>query len=363
MSTHTRSEQQHLTTVGQKITHFFCYHPSLLLSLLMLLALSAVPYEKPVYRQKDSPYRIEWKDNMKHHLLARFGEGDKSALLSSLLMGSHLPEHLKALFKKTGLLHVVAISGFHFSLLRGCLFFILGFFFRGKGKFVILLLFLAGYAFFLGPFPSVLRAFFSTLILLLGDLFNRRSKPLNTFGLSLVATLVFDWKLIYQLSFQLSFGITYAILTLYPFLLEKASFPTIDEVRQQSLGKQWFLVCRTVFEKSLLFSLAVYSIAIPMSLYAFGAFPLISLLINLLFTPLFSLLLGAFLLATLFPFLDPIVAIAADGILFGLNFFDLPLPQLKGQCPLVFIIGVLSLLTCLPIFCRRGENQHVGVNL
>ena len=253
---------------------------------------------------------------------------------------------------------MVAISGFHFSLLRNYLFVLLGFILRGRGRLVLLLLFLGGYAFFLGALPSVLRAFFATSVTLICELSNRRSKPLNTFGISLLATLVFDWHLLFQLSFQLSFGITYAILTLYPFLLQRVQFPHIESVRQKSVAQQVFLVIRTLFEKSLLFSLAVTAVAFPLSLYAFGSFPVFSLLSNLVFTPLFSLLLGGLLLSTLFPFLDPLVCLSAEGILFALKMLDLPLPQVQGQCPFYLIVGVLFVLTLLPLF--QGKKQEIN---
>ncbi len=319
----------------------------------MVLIFLALPFERNGIRSADTEYRVYWKENIQSALKGRFGQGETADLFSSLLMGTRLPIELKTLFKKTGLLHLVAISGFHFSLLSGYLFILLGFFVRGRGRLYLLLLFLAAYAFFLGALPSVLRAFFATLVALFCLLFDRRSKPLNTFGLSLIATLIFDWKLLYELSFQMSFGITYAILTLYPFLLERCTFPKLEEVRKRSRGMQLFLVVRTLFEKSLLFSIAVSSMAIPISLYAFGAFPLFSVLINLIFTPLFSLLLGGVLLATLFPFLDPIVGFAARELLSLLRLFDVPLPQLQGQCPFYFVVILLSLLTCLPLIQKR----------
>jgi len=355
-SSRLKLDQQHLSVLRQKITLFFSHHPALWIGIVMVLSLVFLPIEKSAVRPKESDYRKEWKEYIQLSLQNRFEKWENAALFSSLLMGTELPKDLKPLFKKTGLLHLVAISGFHFSLLSGYLFGLLGFLVKGRTRLTLLLFFLGGYAFFLGGLPSVLRAFFATSISLLSDLFNRRSKPLNTFGLSLVLTLLYDYRLLYQLSFQLSFGITYAILTLYPFLLEKVNFPSIEKVRKEPFATQCFLVLRTWFEKSLLFSLAVSSVAFPLSLYAFGAFPLFSILANLLFTPLFSLLVGGVLFSTLFPVLDPLIELSADRILSFLKLFDLPLPQVEGHCSFYFVIIVLLLQTALYISKERKTN-------
>jgi competence protein ComEC len=362
---------------------FWQYHPALLIALLLILFLSIVQLPqkegeirgisrdwkgKIVFSGANGKYkpteeelellekgrwitpltRFIWKEKIKESFKERFGEKGAGDLVASLLIGTPLPSHLKSLFQKTGLLHLVAISGFHFTLLRSFLFALLGFLFRGRKRLIVLLLFLGCYAFLLGGVPSVLRAFFASLVALFCTLFDRQCKPLNTFGISLIMTLVFDPSLMFQLSFQMSFGITFAILTLYPVMKSAIRMPTLEEVKVEKWPMQLFLSIRTLFEKSMIFLLSVSVMVFPLSLYAFGSFPIFSLLINLLFTPLFSLLAAGVIVATLLPPLDPLMTIFGELLIFLLSLFETTeLPMVEGTTSPFIIICILGFLLLL----------------
>ena len=91
MSTHTRFEQQDLTTLGQKITLFFSHHPSLVLSWGLLVILFLLPLGQKSEKSFEIESRSIWKKNVQTQLGKRFGDEEVRSLFSSLLMGTPLP--------------------------------------------------------------------------------------------------------------------------------------------------------------------------------------------------------------------------------------------------------------------------------
>jgi competence protein ComEC len=141
-----------------------------------------------------------------------------AALLSALLLGDRagVPEDDLQLFRSSGSLHVLALSGLHvgilFALLSALLFFLPNRRWRMAAAAALIL----PYLFLTGASPSLLRAALMLLAAAVGLLLDRDAVPLNLLALAAAAILFLDPPAAYELSFQLSFLALLGILLAGP---------------------------------------------------------------------------------------------------------------------------------------------------
>ena len=143
-----------------------------------------------------------------------------SALLQALLIGSRedVPQRLYEGFRRTGSLHILALSGLHVTVIYGIVIGALGFLRRPGLKFLLAAFVLLFYQFLAGFFPSLLRA---TMMILVGGVslqLDRDAEPLNLLSISGIAIVCVDPFQAFSLSFQLSFLALAGILALGPLL-------------------------------------------------------------------------------------------------------------------------------------------------
>lgn len=274
------------------------------------------------------------------------------AFFASMATGTIDDRLLAMEFRKLGLGHILAISGFHFALLAALFGFSFRLFLPPKMADLFLLVLLTLYFLYLGSSPSVLRAYVMISLFLLGLLIERRGNPLNLLGAALIIELFHDPLTLTQISFQLSFLATFALLAFYKpmyTLLEK-HFPkrTSLELRQMAFLDIHGYLLTKFFRKSLALNLAVQGATLPLVLYTFKSFPLLSLVYNLILSPFLALSL-ALLPFSLFPPIASINAHFTSWVLqliahppeilnFKLNIPTFPLPLL-----VIFLTAIIYL--------------------
>lgn len=131
---------------------------------------------------------------------------DVSGFVTSLLTGDKtpLPDGLYAAFRRSGIAHVVAVSGLHLSFLAGLIALLLGKQSKISAAAIIPLLFLFSAA--TGNSPSALRAAFMTSALLIAPLFGRENDKPTTLSVVLMLLLLFCPYSAASVSLQLSFS-------------------------------------------------------------------------------------------------------------------------------------------------------------
>lgn len=143
-----------------------------------------------------------------------------AAFLAGLLFGNSaaMPKNVLDEFNRTGLTHIVALSGFNITLIAGVLLNWLRFF-PFRLRFGLALLGIVAFVLMTGASPSVVRAAMMASVLMLSGVVGR--SPNTTIALLLAATVMawFNPKIIiYDVGFQLSFLSTVGILYLAPML-------------------------------------------------------------------------------------------------------------------------------------------------
>ena len=197
--------------------------------------------------------------------------GEKyGALLSGMVLGgsSRLDEETRELFTNNGLAHLLSVSGTHIVLLTGVLLALLRPVPLPYRKLIIVLL-LACYAALCGLRPPVLRALSMSSVLLLGGSGAERGRLLMLVTLAL---LCYQPLWLMDIGFQLSFAAAAGLLWLLG-----ACQRLVPECVPACIGE------------ALAVTLAAQLAVLPLELYYFHQFSLISLISNLVLVPTLEL--------------------------------------------------------------------------
>ncbi|MFN6516913.1 MAG: ComEC/Rec2 family competence protein [Nostoc sp. CreGUA01] len=198
----------------------------------------------------------------------------EGSLVSAMVLGSKavdLPYEIRDLFVQAGLAHALAASGFQTSLILGL---ILQLTKRTKKGMQFTLGFLALIIFLslTGFQPAVLRAVIMGFAALIGLLLKRKVKQLGSLLLAATLLLLFNPLWIWDLGFQLSFLATLGLVVTVPPIIERLNWlpPAIASL--------------------IAIPLAATIWTLPLQLFVFGVVPTYSLLLNVLSTPLISII-------------------------------------------------------------------------
>lgn len=192
--------------------------------------------------------------------------GEQGALLAGMVLGGSvgLDEESRRLFADNGLSHLLSVSGSHLVVLTGFLLLLLGKVPR-KMRNVIIGSCLLLYAALCGWKPPVVRALLMSLILLYGG--NGAAKG-NILCITAVIMLIFKPLWLLDIGFQLSFGAAAGLIWLLPRITQLLS----------SCLPLWLSEVVGV-------TIAAQLPVLPLLVGSFHQLPIISLLSNVLLTP------------------------------------------------------------------------------
>lgn len=231
--------------------------------------------------------RYKLKQQAVQRLVTFYSSSDVREFMKGMATGEFSNTFMIYTFSRMGLQHLLAISGFHFALIAVCISALFQFIFRGRIQVLWMLLCLTLYFFYMGKGPSIERAWIMAFCFWGCYFFKRVSLPLNALGLSAIIILFDSPFLIMHLGFQFSFLCTAAIL-LY--------FQPIDRLLSQLWKRVWgcsyhpiIKKCGIYLRQALALNMAVHIGVIPVILYYFHSFYVMSFFYNLVFPILFSI--------------------------------------------------------------------------
>ena len=226
-----------------------------------------------------------------------------AAYINAFVLGDKtgLDKGTKTIFTRTGLSHLLSLSGLH----MGILFLILGFVMkpiekRGKvGKIItstFLILFLCGFALLTGCCASIVRSAAMSCILIIGRMYNRKSMAINALAVSWMIQLIWKPLWLCDASFLLSY------IALIGLVILGGTISSSIEGKSGIINKISSLFSAT---------LAAQFFTLPVSMYFFGQFPVWFLFANMIAIPVSTIItgLGFILLPVLYiPYLNEICA-------------------------------------------------------
>ena len=206
---------------------------------------------------------------------------ESSGFVTALIFGdqTYIDEGALTNYQRLGLVHLLAISGLHVSFLTGLLFYFgirIGI--TRERMMLAILLFLPVYMLLSGASPSVVRSCLMAMLFFLLLLFKKRISAGAAIGSAYMALLFFRPNMLYDIGFQLSFAVTFSIIMSSSIVLQYPKKTT-----------QLFIV-------SSICQLA----ALPILLFHFFEASILGVFLNVLYVPLYSIILLPFSLISLF---------------------------------------------------------------
>jgi ComEC/Rec2-related protein len=138
-----------------------------------------------------------------------------SGVMQSILLGlkSETGEDLRELFKRTGTMHLFAVSGLHVGMLAFIFWTLLKVLRVKRAPAVLIIVpLLAGYALITGWSPSCVRAAVMASVILCALLFERQPLTYNSLGAAALLILAWDTDQLFAPGFQFSFVLVLAIV-------------------------------------------------------------------------------------------------------------------------------------------------------
>jgi len=224
--------------------------------------------------------------------------------ISAIATGEGADRLLRYEFARVGLQHILAISGFHFGILIAFLSFIFRFFLSRVWKIGALFVIMSAYYVFIGSSASVERSYLTALFYLLSKWISRPTSGLNLLGVAAGIELIFNPLIANNIGFQLSFLSCFAILLFFPIaerLLQKV-LPkrSKSEIEALTLFDQHGYILSSFFRKVISLNLAISLVLMPLLLFHFHQFPLLSFVYNLFVPTCVGVVMVLFLLALVF---------------------------------------------------------------
>lgn len=244
---------------------------------------------------------FKFKNNFERAISRSIAEPN-AAFINGILLGSreNIPKDLKEDFSKTGITHVLAISGYNITIIASIISWFFLLFFRRGIAFYFSVAGIILFTILTGASASVSRAAVMGILILLASKSGRLYDPRNSIAVAgMIMIFLNPIVLRYDVGFQLSFLATIGILFVSPII--QRYFKKIPNFFD--------------FRETFIATTSAQLMVLPLIIFHFHNFSLVSLPANILILPLipYSMLLGFFsgLAGMILPVLGQIVGYGA----------------------------------------------------
>lgn len=206
----------------------------------------------------------------------RFIPGDEGAFLKAIVTGERtdITREMKIDFVNAGVMHLVAVSGLNIAyviIFLTILFSVLRI--PQPYRLILIIILLLFYCVFTGSSPSIVRATFMGIFILIGFQIQRKIVIYNLLGFAGLIMLLYDSKQLFDPSFILSFGAVLSIIFLYK------RFEDYIVIRMKANNywkKLWFWIVVTFFV-----TLAAQIGTLPLTALYFNKLSIVALFVNI----------------------------------------------------------------------------------
>ncbi|HEU4677660.1 MAG TPA: ComEC/Rec2 family competence protein [Candidatus Paceibacterota bacterium] len=244
----------------------------------------------------------------------------ESGLAEGLLLGVRraLGDDLERMFRETGVVHIVVLSGYNIMVVVAALMHVLTFFLFPRTRTIVGIAAITCFALLVGPSATVVRASIMASLLILAHATGRTYAALRALVIAAILMLIFEpYLLVHDPGFQLSFLATLGLIAL--------STPVEARLR--------FLPERFGLRGYATATIATQAFVLPLLLYETGILSLVSVLVNVLVLPVVPL-------AMLLTFVTGIAGLIATPLGTLVGFF--------AHLTLAYVIIVVRAFASLP---------------
>lgn len=207
---------------------------------------------------------------------------DKASIAKAMVLGdkSDIDKDLQQLYQRSGIAHIIAISGLHIAMFGGTIYHLLR---KLSGSYpvaaVLGITFILTYGILTGLSGATVRAIIMLILAITADVLGRKYDGITSITMALILMIVWNVNAIGQAGFLLSFGAVTGICLIYPAI--KNGFGE-KVIKDGLVGK----VC-----DGLLVSISVQLATVPIIMYYYYEVPIYGIVLNILVVPLMSVLL------------------------------------------------------------------------
>ena len=216
---------------------------------------------------------LKSKQGFMHKLESLIPEPEAGLSLGLLLgVKRGLGEDLETAFRRSGIIHIVVLSGYNLMIVATFILYVLGSIFGRRSSTIIGIMGIVLFALMVGLSATVVRASIMAILLLTMGLTGRVYMVLR--GLFVAGGLMILWNpysLAFDVGFQLSFLATLGLIVFSPYLKERLEF-----VPDKIMSAREFLTA----------TLATQLFVLPLLLYQVGEFSVVAVLVNVLVLPM-----------------------------------------------------------------------------
>ena len=222
---------------------------------------------------------------IKNYLINRISKIKSSEYLNTFILGdsSGIGDNVLKSYRDNGISHLFSVSGMHITLLSSIILYILNRIKKSNINYIFVIIFLIFYMFLTNFTPSVIRATFLFIFLILNKFLNLKLSTAKILLMLLCTVLIINPYNIYNVGFKFSY-----IISLYLILFNKI----INR-------------CSNYVTKTLITSFISFLAGIPILINNYFSINFMTILNNIIFVPLVSIIIFPFsLIVVLIPKLD-----------------------------------------------------------
>ncbi len=243
-----------------------------------------------------------------------------AGLSEGLLLGVKraLGEDLETVFRKTGIIHIVVLSGYNIMLVVAFVMYVLAFLLPMRARLVFGIVAVSAFALMVGLSATVVRASIMAALVLVARSFGRTYTVMRALMLAgLVMLFINPYLPVYDTGFQLSFVATLGLILVAPVIEARLHLvPTV-------IGLREFLTA----------TLATQLFVMPILLYQIGEFSVVSVVVNVLVLPMVPVAMLLTFAAGMLVFVSHTLALPIAFVAYG---------------SLTYIISVATFFAALP---------------
>ena len=240
--------------------------------------------------------RLEKFRTSMRNLISATSPNYEGKILQALILGEkgQIPEDILENFKRTGISHVLAISGLHIGIIAFLALILIKAIMKSseylllkfniiKVSAIFAIIPIIGYAFIAGLGISTVRATIMILTFILAVLLGKERDLLNTLALAAFIILIVTPVSVFDVSFQLSFTAVAAILIIAPRLSALIPRRNYDETDKSPSLKRKIVLNILLF---IIVSLAATIGTLPLIAFYFNRLSTVTLLSNIMIIPI-----------------------------------------------------------------------------
>lgn len=295
---------------------------------------------------------LQMRSSMLAHLHDEGLSGRDFAAVSAMAFGdkTYLSAGDREIYSRTGVSHVLALSGLHIGIIYAFLAFFMTFIPKVP-KFMAIQTAIWFYVVFAGMSPSLIRAALMITVYSAGALMHRDKLSLNTLSLAGTVSVLVSPQIIFDLCFQLSFMSVFSILLFYrPVASLLPSRPAIIKKIMQMTAV----------------SVAAYIGTLPIILYNFGSMSYSFIITNLVVIPLTTIVVYLAILSFL-PLAGTYIAGALALTIHTLNTFVNAVSRIsflsvqdRHISLITLLLTYVAIFSIYLIYCKLATSKNIS---